>query len=151
MTCLSSVGILVCFCSAVVELPHANSWPTVQEQAKSRPLILVSGFIHDVSSFRKEHPGGNWLLESNVGKDATAAFFGGYYAHSSAAHNVSFAYISCWIPTNSRPVVIDDAGWHSRRRRRSRGAPTTTSKEVVYRNTRRLNPVHRFLPFDRQL
>ena len=89
MTCLSSVGILVCFCSVVVELPHANSWPTVQEQAKSRPLILVSGFIHDVSSFRKEHPGGNWLLESNVGKDATAAFFGGYYAHSSAAHNVS--------------------------------------------------------------
>jgi len=46
-----------------------------------------------------------------------------------------------WILTNSCLVVIDDAGWHSRRRRRSRGAPTTASKEVVYRNTRRLNPV----------
>ena len=36
-----------------------------------------------------EHPGGKHLLQQNIGKDATAAFFGGVYNHSNAAHNVS--------------------------------------------------------------
>lgn len=60
----------------------------VQEQSKERPLVLIAGFIHDVSSFIDEHPGGRHLLAKNVGKDATAAFFGGVYDHSNAAHNV---------------------------------------------------------------
>ncbi|KAG5220169.1 delta fatty acid desaturase protein [Salix suchowensis] len=60
----------------------------VQEQAQKRPLILVSGFIHDVSDFLEEHPGGRHLLVKMIGKDATTAFFGGVYDHSNAAHNV---------------------------------------------------------------
>jgi len=64
------------------------SWTSFQEQSKSRPLVLVSGFIHDVSSFLDEHPGGRHLLSKNVGKDATPAFFGGVYDHSNAAHNL---------------------------------------------------------------
>ena len=62
----------------------------VKEQAKDRPLVLISGFIHDVSSFMDEHPGGIHLVKKNLGKDATTAFFGGVYDHSNAAHNVSF-------------------------------------------------------------
>jgi len=57
-------------------------------------LILVAGFIHDVSTFFDQHPGGVRLLGANVGKDATAAFFGGYYAHSNAAHNVSISHFT---------------------------------------------------------
>jgi len=64
------------------------SWDSFQEQAKERPLILVSGFIHDVSSFLDEHPGGRHLLKKMIGKDATTAFFGGVYNHSNAAHNL---------------------------------------------------------------
>lgn len=60
----------------------------VQEQATKRPLILISGFIHDVSTFIDEHPGGPHLLVKFIGKDATTAFFGGVYDHSNAAHNV---------------------------------------------------------------
>ena len=60
----------------------------VQEQAKTRPLVVVGGFIHDVSSFLNEHPGGRHLLAKNIGKDATTAFFGGVYDHSNAAHNL---------------------------------------------------------------
>jgi stearoyl-CoA desaturase (delta-9 desaturase) len=52
-------------------------------------LILVSGFIHDVTSFTEQHPGGSALLIKNTGKDMTASFFGGVYSHSNAAHNVS--------------------------------------------------------------
>ena len=61
---------------------------TVQKQSETRPLICVAGFIHDVSDFMDEHPGGRHLLAKNIGRDATTAFFGGIYDHSNAAHNV---------------------------------------------------------------
>ncbi|KAF8189332.1 delta 9-fatty acid desaturase protein [Pholiota molesta] len=64
------------------------SWESFQEQAAKRPLILISGFIHDVSNFIDEHPGGPHLLVKFIGKDATTAFFGGVYDHSNAAHNL---------------------------------------------------------------
>ncbi|CAO1613552.1 unnamed protein product [Jaminaea pallidilutea] len=64
------------------------SWEEFKEEAKSRPLICVSGFIHDVSSFLDEHPGGRHLLAARLGQDCTSAFNGGVYDHSNAAHNL---------------------------------------------------------------
>ena len=61
---------------------------TVQDQSVKRPLIVVAGFIHDVSAFLDEHPGGRHLLVKYIGKDASTAFFGGVYDHSNAAHNL---------------------------------------------------------------
>lgn len=54
-----------------------------------RPLICIAGFIHDVSNFLDEHPGGRHLLTKQIGRDATTAFFGGVYDHGNAAHNAS--------------------------------------------------------------
>ena len=51
-------------------------------------MILVSGFIHDVSDLLDDHPGGRELLTKAIGTDATSPFFGGVYEHSHAAHNV---------------------------------------------------------------
>ncbi|TEB25093.1 delta 9-fatty acid desaturase protein [Coprinellus micaceus] len=73
--------------TAPADLP-VLSWVQFQEESKTRPLVLISGFIHDISSILDEHPGGRYHLASNIGKDATAAFFGGVYVHSSAAHNL---------------------------------------------------------------
>ncbi|CAE7158894.1 unnamed protein product [Rhizoctonia solani] len=64
------------------------SWEEFQAQAKKRNLVLVSGFIHDITSFMNEHPGGRHLLSKNIGRDATTAFWGGVYEHSNAAHNL---------------------------------------------------------------
>ncbi|KAF8728457.1 hypothetical protein AX14_006611 [Amanita brunnescens Koide BX004] len=64
------------------------SWETFRAESKSRALILVSGFIHDVAQFVDKHPGGKEILLKNIGKDMTAPFFGGVYAHSNAAHNL---------------------------------------------------------------
>lgn len=61
----------------------------VTEQAQERPLIVITGFVHDVGRFMEEHPGGRGVLEKHVGRDATTAFLGGVYDHSNAAHNVS--------------------------------------------------------------
>ncbi|TFK37131.1 hypothetical protein BDQ12DRAFT_222818 [Crucibulum laeve] len=69
------------------ELPVVN-WDMFQEESKSRTLLLISGFIHDVSAFIDQHPGGSQLLVKNSGNDMTASFFGGLYAHSNAAHNL---------------------------------------------------------------
>ncbi|KZT11179.1 delta9-fatty acid desaturase [Laetiporus sulphureus 93-53] len=68
------------------ELP-VISWESFQEQSAKRALVLIAGFIHDVSSFIDEHPGGRHLIAKHIGKDATTAFFGGVYDHSNAAHN----------------------------------------------------------------
>ncbi|KAJ7619514.1 delta 9-fatty acid desaturase protein [Roridomyces roridus] len=69
------------------DLPVIN-WEAYQSQAAECPMILISGFIHDVSDFIEEHPGGARFITKFIGKDATAAFFGGVYEHSNAAHNL---------------------------------------------------------------
>lgn len=57
-------------------------------QSKDRALVVISGIVHDVSSFLENHPGGLALIKTAIGKDATAVFNGGVYAHSNAAHNL---------------------------------------------------------------
>ncbi|KAG0644700.1 hypothetical protein HOY80DRAFT_647486 [Tuber brumale] len=60
-----------------------------QEQARNgRALVLVAGVVHDISSFINDHPGGKAMINSGIGKDATAIFNGGVYNHSNAAHNL---------------------------------------------------------------
>ncbi|KAG0135002.1 hypothetical protein HOY82DRAFT_176055 [Tuber indicum] len=60
-----------------------------QEQARNgRTLVLVAGVVHDISSFINDHPGGKAMINSGIGKDATAIFNGGVYNHSNAAHNL---------------------------------------------------------------
>ena len=71
----------------------------VQEQSQDRALILISGFIHDARDFISEHPGGATLIKENCGKDMTAAFFGGVYDHSNAAHNVSRVHTHSGSPS----------------------------------------------------
>jgi len=70
------------------ELP-VYTWEQFQEMSKNsgRSLMVIAGFIHDVTTFMDEHPGGRGLIAYKVGKDATPAFFGGVYEHSRAAHN----------------------------------------------------------------
>ncbi len=64
-------------------------WDEFQDQAKNgRGLIAVAGVVHDVSTFIKDHPGGKAMIQSAIGKDATAMFNGGVYMHSNAAHNL---------------------------------------------------------------
>jgi stearoyl-CoA desaturase (delta-9 desaturase) len=62
--------------------------PTVRAEANERFLVVIGGFIHDVSSFTEEHPGGAHLIKRAIGTDATTAFMGGVYDHSRAAQNL---------------------------------------------------------------
>ncbi|KAK0478181.1 delta 9-fatty acid desaturase protein [Armillaria novae-zelandiae] len=84
------------------------SFDSFQTQSQKRPHILISGFIHDVSTFMDEHPGGAHLLVKFVGKDATTAFFGGVYDHSNAAHN-SLAMKRVGVLHGGHPHILDIA------------------------------------------
>lgn len=88
------------------DLPVVD-WDSFQRQASKRPLILISGFIHDVGSFMEDHPGGRHLLVKFIGKDATTAFFGGVYDHSNAAHNL-LAMKRVGVLHGGHPHALDD-------------------------------------------
>jgi len=51
-------------------------------------LILIDGVVHDISTFASQHPGGEMLIRSGVGKDMSKEFGGKVYDHSNAAHNL---------------------------------------------------------------
>ena len=59
-------------------------WEEYREQAKSRALVDIAGVVHDVRDFIQLHPGGEALIKSGIGKDATAMFNGGVYNRNQA-------------------------------------------------------------------
>lgn len=72
------------------ELP-VMEWDDYVEQTRmtdGRALVAIAGVVHDMAGFINDHPGGNAMINSGVGKDATAMFNGGVYRHSNAAHNL---------------------------------------------------------------
>lgn len=74
--------------------PSLSSLPVWDEteflaiSKEQKGIVIIAGIVHDLSGFITEHPGGQALVRTSVGKDATTAFTGGVYAHSNAAHNM---------------------------------------------------------------
>lgn len=56
--------------------------------SNGRALTVIAGVVYDVTLFIKDHPGGEALIRSGIGKDATPMFNGGVYLHSNAANNL---------------------------------------------------------------
>lgn len=72
----------------LTDLPVWDKQDFLREVNERKGLVVISGIVHDVSGYITEHPGGETLIQSALGKDATRAFNGGVYRHSNAAHNV---------------------------------------------------------------
>lgn len=100
------------------------SWDDFQEESKTRPLIAISGFIHDVTTFMDEHPGGRHLLAGKIGKDATVAFNGGLYNHSNAAHNL-LSMMRVGVIDGGYQLAVDDI----KRTERARAAAAAITEE----------------------
>lgn len=61
----------------------------IQEKCNAGSKFVVIGdFVYDIQSFIMDHPGGAKIIESEVGRDATAKFNGEVYKHSRAARNL---------------------------------------------------------------
>lgn len=70
------------------QLPVVDWDDFVAQSKEGKGLVAIAGVIHDITDFIKDHPGGRALINSSIGKDATAIFNGGVYNHSNAAHNL---------------------------------------------------------------
>eukprot|EP00961_Rhodomonas_salina_P270071 3648629-Rhodomonas_salina.1 len=51
-------------------------------------VVVLDGFVHDLSEFMGRHPGGTGIIKFWKGRDATLAFNGEIYKHSKAARNL---------------------------------------------------------------
>ncbi|KAI9220244.1 hypothetical protein BC828DRAFT_348513 [Blastocladiella britannica] len=74
-----------------VDVNDLPSWDRERfaEELKLNPAMLViDGVAHDVSLFIQDHPGGSNYLKAYFGKEASSAFNGGVYKHSTAARNL---------------------------------------------------------------
>lgn len=69
-------------------------------------MICIAGFIHDIEDFLDVHPGGRHLLLKHIGRDATAAFFGGIHDHNNAAHNVSTGTFLTYVHPADQPQLL---------------------------------------------
>jgi len=60
--------------------------------------VVLDDLVLDVRSFKSEHPGGQFLIEFNIGRDISKYFYGGYvlennsgmkpYSHSNVARSI---------------------------------------------------------------
>lgn len=55
-------------------------------------LILLNGWVLDISSYLEDHPGGAEIIKEFIGKDATEAFNGGLNNHSQTAKRLAMKY-----------------------------------------------------------
>jgi len=77
------------------------SWNDIRSinQQGTQQLIVVDGFVHNVSGFIDSHPGGKGIMRACIGTDASRQFNGSVYRHSNAARN---------LLSNFRVAVLND-------------------------------------------
>ncbi|KAI9593294.1 delta-9 desaturase [Syncephalis fuscata] len=75
--------------TAAEDLP-TYSWSEFQRECRENGhmWMVIDSFILDFASFIPDHPGGEQIIRSWRGKDATNAFNGGVHMHRRAARNL---------------------------------------------------------------
>lgn len=72
----------------IEKLPWMSLDEYKRDSRLGRRLLLIDSIIYDVNSFVEHHPGGAEIISSNIGTDASRAFNGAIYDHSTAARNL---------------------------------------------------------------
>ncbi|ORZ35776.1 putative acyl-CoA desaturase [Catenaria anguillulae PL171] len=88
------------------------SWSTarfVEELRLNPSMIVIEGVAHDVSLFIHDHPGGVGIVKPFLGKDATEAFNGRVYDHSTAARNLmAHLRVAKVVGSVETPAKVDE-------------------------------------------
>ncbi|KAF0983482.1 hypothetical protein FDP41_010547 [Naegleria fowleri] len=69
------------------QLP-TKTWEDFEKDKKEKSLVIIDNVVHDVTNFMHEHPGGEAILKSYLGRDVTSAFNGDVYKHTNVAKNI---------------------------------------------------------------
>jgi len=65
------------------------SWQDVREHVtQGANLIVIDNLVHDVTEFKKKHPGGEKMISIRLGTDCTKEFNGTIYNHGWGARNL---------------------------------------------------------------
>ena len=51
---------------------------------RGEKLIILDDMVLDVKDFSQEHPGGQFLIDYNIGRDISKYFYGGYVMEHSS-------------------------------------------------------------------
>jgi stearoyl-CoA desaturase (delta-9 desaturase) len=63
-----------------------------QSKADDMLLIVLDGYVLDVTKFQHEHPGGAWYFKAFNGRDCTEAFHGGVNTHTVGSSNYAMMF-----------------------------------------------------------
>lgn len=81
------------------ELPEMSAKDVLRRTQEGASLMVIDGLIVDVAEFFPVHPGGEAILKTYLGKDATAAFNGQLVRHTATARvltkSMAIAKIKC--------------------------------------------------------
>jgi stearoyl-CoA desaturase (delta-9 desaturase) len=73
-------------------LPVVTKEDVNRRVAAGEMLVVLDGFVLNLTKFATEHPGGKGYITSNLGEDVTEKFKTAVYKHSNAAINLSATF-----------------------------------------------------------
>ena len=82
--------------SQIVDKASLPSYSLAEVRAQSNQaahMMVLDGYVYDITGFEELHPGGPKILCAYYGKDASKAFHGGVHKHTVAATNMLNQYI----------------------------------------------------------
>jgi 4-hydroxysphinganine ceramide fatty acyl 2-hydroxylase len=59
---------------AIIKLPTYDMNEVRKHDSEGDAWIVIEGYVHDVSEFLQEHPGGKDIIMDHLGKDASEVF-----------------------------------------------------------------------------
>jgi hypothetical protein len=76
--------------ATLIELPDI-SWDEVRRRAdEGQAVMVVDGFVYDLTTMREVHPGGATILKRWAGKDATRAFHAAKHASGTMVFSLNY-------------------------------------------------------------
>lgn len=84
----------------ILNLPTYSMEDVSKHAVEKDAWMVIEGFVHDITDFLVEHPGGKDILMDHLGKDSTDAFNSEQiHAHGTAAFHMLARY----------PVINEDS------------------------------------------
>ena len=79
----------------VQELPGYEMLDVCKHDTEADAWMVIEGFVHDITAFLHDHPGGKDILMDHLGKDATSIFNSEQvHAHGAIAYKMLAEYPS---------------------------------------------------------
>jgi 4-hydroxysphinganine ceramide fatty acyl 2-hydroxylase len=81
------------------ELPQYDMLDVCKHDTETDAWMVIEGYVHDITAFLYDHPGGKDILMDHLGKDATTIFNSEkVHAHGAIAYKMLSKYLMLLFP-----------------------------------------------------